>query len=220
MRYQFPLIFLLAFKALAQMPNNSTSAPTDYIPKGLLQVEFGSTLEDSMKILAANGYKFSNFDNGYIYTRLDKKYQNDRCIIVENFELDDLKVEKATLVFDSKNKFYYGQFVIKAHSKSSKDDSIPTYEKLNKSLQSKYRKFPKKSSRLKAKNKSNNWYDYYEFKDKNNRKIVAEIKLSKNDNWFYFYGKRERETFIVLEYISDWGPENPEPNPGFLKDAL
>jgi len=236
MQYIFLLIFLLAVRTMAQTPTDSTNISTEYVPKGLLQVEFGSSLEDSMTLLAANGYKVSNFDNCHSFTLnndrynnflgneysdiyLDPKYRNDRCIVVENFELNDIKIEKAFLVFNSKNSFNYGRIVTKIISKKSSDESIHIYEKLNQAIKRKYRKISIKNSRLK-KNKSNNWYDIYEFKDRSNKEVIAELKLNKNDKWISFYGEWYRETLISLEYISNLIPEISAPNPGLLKDAL
>jgi len=191
---------------------NTTIAPnanseSKFTPKGFLGVAFGSNPEDAFQQLLAQGYKESAI----------RKF--DYHIEMNDFALDDLNIEESILKFNDKNQMYYGKAKIKIVSEKSTDASVEVYNKIKRSIEQKYRKTTKNSSRLKAKDKKNYWSDSWEFKDKNNKFIIAEIKLWKDEDWFHD-GKWRRESLICMEYSSHLAPLNPDPNPGSLSEAL
>ena len=178
-----------------------------FTPRGFLGVDFGISPDEAFQRLLAQGYQENKI----------KKFDNH--IEIKDFILDNLNIQESVLKFNFDKQMYYGKAKIKIVSKKTLDESIDVYNKLKQSIDQKYRKITKNSSRLKAQDGKNYWSDSWEFKDKNNKYIIAEIKLWKDEKWVN-YGKWERESMIYMEYSSNFAPLNPKPNPGSLSEAL
>jgi|GEM_PF-5753577 len=178
-----------------------------FTPRGFLGVDFGISPDEAFQRLLAQGYQENQI----------KKFDNHIEII--DFVLDNLNIQESVLKFNFDKQMYYGKSVINIVSNKTLDESIDVYNKIKQSIDQKYRKITKNSSRLKAKDGKNYWSDSWEFKDKNNKHIIAEIKLWKDEKWVN-YGKWQRESMIYMEYSSNFAPLNPKPNPGSLSEAL
>ena len=204
------IIILITTNLAAQFNQEISEVNLEYRngPTGFLGVKFGSSIDDAFNKLVEQGYEINNI----------KKFSNH--IEVKNFILDDLSVDDAILKFNYENQMHYGKSEIKIISKKSNDESVVVYEKIKRSINQKYKKNTKNSSRLKAKDNKNYWSDSWEFKDKSNKNIIAEIKIWKDEKWINYYGDWQRESFIYMEYLSNFAPVNPKPSPGSLKDAL
>jgi hypothetical protein len=206
----FYIIYFCFIANLFSQDNSSVpiiDLGSKFIPKGFLGIDFGSSPENALNGLLAQGYennKIKVFDNH---------------IEVKNFVLDNLNIEESVLKFNYNKQMYYGKAKIKIISEKTTDDSIAVYNKIKRSIDQKYRKNTKNSSRLKGKDKITYWSDSWEFKDKNNKNIVSEIKLWKDEKWLN-YGKWQRESLIYMEYSSNFAPLNPKPNPGSISEAL
>lgn len=201
--------FLSIYAARAEATTQfiSNDIENAYLPTGFMGVNFGNTLEEALNKLAANGYKVD--DSRLIQSEIK----------IKNYSLDNLNAINASLKFNDDGKMYGGNAVVKVVSKGSVDESVAVYDKIIKTIQKKYKKYPKKSSRLR-KDKKNYWSDSWEFKDKRNKHVIAEIKVWKDESWFHIDGKWQRSSLIYMEYSSIFSPVNPEPLPGSLYDSL
>lgn len=206
-------IFVLSMWVVTNLfSNDNTTSLTvnlenKFTPRGFLGVDFGISPDEAFQRLLEQGYQQNQI----------KKFGNQ--IEIKNFVLDKLNIQESVLKFNFDKQMYYGIAKIKIISKKKLDESIAVYNKIKQTIDQKYRKITKNSSRLKAKDGKNYWSDSWEFKDKNNKHIIAEIKLWKDEKWVQ-YDKWHRESMIFMEYSSNFAPLNPKPNPGSLSEAL
>lgn len=191
--------------SVASAPDSKTAstAPLSgpYIPQGFMDIKFGTNLEDAEKLLVARNYSF-------------KKRKDWHQIILKSAPLGGLSAEEVALTFSSELGFYKGEAKITITSDKSQTQGIEAFDKISRTINSKYRRFPKTQKKL-NKEKRNYWTMEWEFKTKDNKKTAYEIKLYMQDDWKSKGGDWQKTSNIFITYFAAWaapaGPTPPEP---------
>jgi len=191
-----------ATQSVAPAPTPSTTpslASTGLnVPKGFMDIEFGTKIDDAGKILAARNYRF-------------QKRQDWQQIVLKNVPIAGLSAYEVILTFNGELGFYKGQARIKITCAKSKIQGTEAFDKISRTINSKYRRIPKVQEKL-SKNKRNYWTTKWDFKTRDNKSTAYEIKLHLQDESNFKDGKWQKVSNIFIEYFAAWGaPTGPVP---------
>ncbi|MEY3480058.1 MAG: hypothetical protein RIQ71_833 [Verrucomicrobiota bacterium] len=171
-----------------------------------MEIKFGTNLEEAEELLAAKHYNF-------------QKRNDWQQITLRNVPLAGLSAEDVTLTFSSDAGFYKGEARITVDCNKSKTQGVEVFDRISRTINSKYRRFPKVDERL-NKEKRTYWTKEWEFKTKNNKEIAYEIKLYMQDDWKSKGSDWRKTSNILITYMATWaapsGPVAPEPPSGGL----
>lgn len=130
----------------AKHSQNTVTAPVygPSIPKGFMDLEFGISLEDAEKLLATRNYKFVK--------------RQGWQLILTNVPLAGFSAEEVKLSFSSEAGFNKGEALIKVVCDKSNTQGVEAFDKISRTIHSKYRKFPKVEEKLtKEKKATGRW---------------------------------------------------------------
>ncbi len=184
-------------------PRNTQTAPVSgpNVPEGFMDIKFGTHLEDAEKLLAARNYRF-------------QKRKDWQQITLKNTPLAGLSAEEVKLSFSNEAGFYKGEARIKVDCNKSKTQGAEAFDKISRTINSKYRRFPKVDEKL-NKDKRNYWTMEWEFRTKDNKQTAYEIKLYLQDDWKSKGNEWQKTSHIFITYLAPWaapaGPTPPEP---------
>jgi hypothetical protein len=162
------------------------------VPSGFIDIPFGTTFEHAEKLLTERGYRL--------------KKEGGWKITLENGTVADHNAEWVSLSFGDSG-FYKGEAEIKIVYDKRGNQGAEAFEKMSRTIQSKYRTFPRLEQKTR-KDGRNYWTTEWEFKTKDNKTTAYEIKLHLQDEW-KDWQKRGR---IYITYLDAWAvPRGPEP---------
>lgn len=166
-----------------------------------MDIEFGTNINDAEKILAARSYRY-------------QKRKDWQQIVLKNAPLAGLSAYEVILTFTSELGFYKGEAKIKITCDKSKTQGTEAFDKISRTINSKYRRIPKVQEKL-SKDKRNYWTTEWDFKTKDNKSTAYEIKVYLQDDWKSKDGKWQKVSNIFIEYFAAWaaptGPVPPKP---------
>lgn len=171
------------------------------LPEGFMDINFGTSLEDAEKLLAARNYNY-------------QKRNDWNQIILKNAPLAGLSAHEVTLSFNSELGFYKGEAKLKVDCDKSQTQGVEAFEKIIRSINKKYRKIPKVQQKF-TKEKRNYWNFEWEFRTKDNKHTAYEIKLYMQDDWKSVGRDWQKTSNLFITYLATRavpkGPTPPEP---------
>lgn len=178
----------------SSVSNNMQVSPND--PKGFLDINFGSKLEDVEQLLINKNYKFQT----------QKNWQQ---INIANASIADEMAREVILTFDPNFGFYKGEAKVDIDCKNDKNKGTKTFDSFVRIINGKYKKIPKIQEKI-FKDKRNYWKTEWEFKTKDNKNTAYEIMLYLYDDWNNDGGVWKKTSRILVAYkASLMTPNNP-----------